>query len=122
MAQPLKRPGLLAGLMLVFACAHAGPDPMAPPARRPAAAAGKAGSPAVPPFVPAALLWTQVGTPTPYAWYDGRLVQPGDRLGEVQVIAIAEDHIVLLSHGRRHRVPLLPGHAVGAELITPPQP
>lgn len=123
MAKPLTSLACLLLALLASPDAQAGADPMAPPVRHAtAAASGGNGQPAAAPFTPGTLLWTQVGTPTPYAWYDGRLVQPGDRLENAQVLAIADDHILVRSRGRRYRVPLLSVPIHSETTATPAHP
>lgn len=76
-------------------------DPMAPPRHTPAALAARSAPSA---FKPEVLQWTMWGSAGAFAWYGGRVVQPGDRVERGVVVGIAEDHIVVEHRGQRHKV------------------
>jgi MSHA biogenesis protein MshK len=129
---PLHRTAVLwrlavLALLLAASRAPAHADPLADPTRpagaaeRPSASTSRSsGTTAAPPLWPQ-LQSIQVGAPGgASALLDGRVVRIGERIGEVTVVAIDAQGVLLRAARYEQRIALVPGIVKTASAATPP--
>jgi MSHA biogenesis protein MshK len=125
---PLHCTAVLWRLTLLLAASHAPAhaDPLADPTRpagaaeRPSTSAARSSSTAAPPLWPQ-LQSIQVGAPGgASALLDGRVVRIGERIGEVTVVAIDAQGVLLRAARYEQRIALVPGIVKIASASAPP--
>lgn len=100
MVAAVRLTALVVGLLLIAPAQAI--DPTAPPVAVGAPAAATGGEST------AQLAWVRVDGRRSVAWYDGTVARLGDTLSGERLVAVREDHIVLVGPQGTRRVYMLP--------------